>query len=524
MAVADPQQTLDDGTDDDLDDGYSALEIFETSVGRNSYAYDDLICMPGHINFGVHEVTLDTRFTKTIQLKTPIVSSPMDTVTESRMAIALALEGGIGIIHASLSIEAQATEVVKVKRFKSGFIMNPVCLKPDMPISELDELRKQCGFTGFCVTSDGSMGSKLLGLATKRDTDFVDDRASKKVSDVMTPVDKLLTVQEGVEIEEAQKTLVSSKLGKLPIVTKEGILVALMTRADVLKKEDYPLATKDDNKSLQVAAAIGARKNEKDRIRALVAAGVDAVCFDFSQGDNVFQRDMIKWAKAEYPKLQVIGGNVATERQASHLIACGVDALRVGMGVGSTVTTQEVCACGRAQASAIYHIAKLAHQHDVPIIADGGISSPGHIVKALCLGADTVMCGSLLAATMESPGEYFFSDGGVRLKVHRSRQSVEAMSNAENAESGARMKRSSTGVKVAMGVSGTVQDKGSVHPYVRYLVQGMRHGFQDIGARSRDQLLAQLRSGRLRFELRSAAAQREGGIHSLQSFERKLFA
>merc|ERR1719401_1660718 len=348
--------------------------------------------------------------------------------------------------------------------------------------------------------------------------DFVCDRAAP-VSTVMTRFDRLVTAPEGVDLLAANKILKESKKGKLPVISKQRKLVALMSRSDLQKNANYPNATKDANKHLMVAAAIGTRPADKERVRALAAAGVDAIIVDSSQGDSVFQHDMVRWIKQAYPELQVIAGNVVTKRQAKNLIECGADALRVGMGIGSICTTQEVCACGRAQASAVYSVAKLARQHGIPILADGGISSPGHIVKALSLGAGAAMCGSLLAGTEETPGEYFYADSGERLKRYRGMGSLEAMKKGSDD----RYFGSTTSVKVAQGVSGAVQDKGSVRAYIPYLRQGIQHGLQDIGAKDVDQLREQLYSGKLRFELRSAAAQREGGVHGLHSFERKLF-
>merc|ERR1719434_550912 len=300
----------------------------------------------------------------------------------------------------------------------------------------------------------------------------------------MTKVDQCVKGAYGVELSAANKILTDSRKGKVPLLSEDGRLVALVSRTDLKKNAEFPLATKDKNKNLVVAASVGTRPQDRDRVRALVAAGVDAIVVDSSQGDSMYQHEMIRWMKKEFAELQVIGGNVVTKLQAKHLIESGVDAIRVGMGIGSICTTQEVCACGRAQASAVYNVAKLARAHGVPIIADGGISSPGHIVKALALGAGTAMCGSLLAGTEESPGEYFYADDGKRLKRYRGMGSIEAIKKGSDD----RYFGSGTTVKVAQGVSGAVQDKGSLRSYMPYLVQGVKHGMQDVGAISIEEL------------------------------------
>jgi IMP dehydrogenase len=477
--------------------------------------------MPGHIYFALNEVNISSQFTKNIRLNTPLVSSPMDTVTESNMAIMMALQGGIGIIHSNFTAADQAAEVRKVKKFKNGFITDPVCLSPEHTVEDVFRIKQTSGYSGIPITDTGEMGGKLMGIISNRDTSFIDD-PTVKIKEFMTPRKVLTAAREGVSLEEANEILKMSKKGKLPVVNDNDELVALISRTDLQKNRDYPLASKDPvNKQLLVGAAIGTRPEDRDRAAALVEAGVDVIVVDSSQGDSRYQLEIVQHLKETFPQVDIIGGNVVTPSQAYHLIQAGVDGLRVGMGIGSICTTQEVCAVGRAQASAVYHVAKFARKFGVPIVADGGIKSTGHITKALCLGAGSVMMGSMLAGTDEAPGEYFYQDG-VRLKRYRGMGSLEAMKKGSE-------KRyvwddsSNAAIKVAQGVSGAVQDKGTLRRYIPYLTQGIRHGLQDAGLKSLEEAKEKLYADKLRFEIRSPAAQKEGGVHGLHSYQKRLY-
>jgi len=342
----------------------------------------------------------------------------------------------------------------------------------------------------------------------------------------MTPRAQLSVAQTGVELEKANEILKASKKGKLPVVNADDELVALIARTDLQKNRDYPLATKDANKQLVVGAAIGTRPDDRVRAKALVEAGVDAIIVDSSQGDSSYQIEIVRHLKKAHPGIDVVAGNVVTPIQALHLIQAGADGLRVGMGIGSICTTQEVCAVGRAQASSVYHVSKFARKYGVPVVADGGVKSTGHITKALCCGASSVMMGSMLAGTDEAPGEYYYQDG-VRLKRYRGMGSLEAMTRGSEKryvwDDANQPACGSAAVKVAQGVSGSVQDKGTLKSYIPYLMQGVRHGLQDGGLTNLSDARENLYNGKMRFEIRSPAAQKEGGVHGLHNYQKRLY-
>ncbi|PYI67202.1 IMP dehydrogenase [Arthrobacter livingstonensis] len=477
--------------------------------------YDDVLLLPGHTNVIPSEADTSSHVSKRITVATPLLSAAMDTVTESRMAIAMARQGGLGVVHRNLSIERQAEEVDLVKRSESGMITDPVTVGPDATLAELDELCARFRVSGLPVVDpDG----RLMGIVTNRDTVFIPDSdyPHRHVREVMTPM-PLVTGHVGISREDASKLLGKNKIEKLPLVDGSGYLRGLITVKDFAKAEQYPLATKDDGGRLRVGAAIGFFGDGFERAMTMVEAGVDALFVDTANGHSQGVLDLISKLKADpaAAHVDIIGGQAATREGAQALIDSGADGIKVGVGPGSICTTRVVAGVGVPQITAIYESAKAAIPAGVPLIADGGLQYSGDIGKALVAGADTVMLGSLLAGTEESPGELVFVNGK-QYKTYRGMGSLGAMQSRGNNTSYSKDRYFQADVAgddklIPEGIEGRVAYRGPLSSVAYQLVGGLRQTMFYVGAPTIPELKA-----RGKFVRITAAGLKESHPHDIQ--------
>ena len=444
---------------------------------KEGITFDDVLLVPQESNFHPRETDLSTRLTNKIKLNIPIMTAARDTVTEASMAIAIAREGGIGIIHKNMSIEDQAAEVDKVKRSEHGVIVDPFYLSPENTLQDAENLMARFKISGVPITDD----KKLVGILTNRDLKFETDY-SKKIKECMTH-ENLVTAPEGTTLAEAKEILRANKIEKLPIVDGDGNLKGLITIKDIEKAVQYPNSARDENGRLLVGAALGVTDDVIDRAARLVEANVDVVVLDSAHGHSYNIANCLRKIKEAFPELQVIAGNIATAEAAEYLIKAGADAVKVGIGPGSICTTRVVAGIGVPQITAVYDVAQVASKYNIPVIADGGIKFSGDIVKAIAAGADLIMAGSILAGCEESPGETEIYQGR-QFKVYRGMGSLGAMNN------GSRDRYFQEGNKklVPEGVEGRVPYKGPVSDCIYQLLGGLRSGMGYCGTRTIEEL------------------------------------
>ncbi|GHU52628.1 inosine-5'-monophosphate dehydrogenase [Clostridia bacterium] len=440
---------------------------------KKGYTFDDVLLVPAYSEIQPKETVLKSRLVKDIILNTPIITAAMDTVTEYKMAVAIAREGGIGVIHKNMTIEEQSSEVDRVKRSENGVITNPFSLEEGALIKKAEELMKKFRISGVPITSaDG----KLIGIITNRDMRFITD-FNKKVSEVMTK-ENLVTGNEGTTMQEAQEILRTNKIEKLPLVDSEGYLKGLITIKDIGKMTDYPNSSRDSSGRLLCAAAIGATGDILERASDLIKAGIDVLVLDSAHGHSQNILNSVKKVKSNFPNIPLIVGNIATAKAAEALIDAGSDAIKVGIGPGSICTTRVVAGIGIPQITAIMDVAEIAKKHNIPVIADGGIKYSGDIVKALAAGADTVMLGSLLAGCEESPGAKEIFQGRT-VKVYRGMGSLAAMEQGSKD----RYFQEENKKLVPEGVEGRIPFKGLVGDTVYQLIGGIRAGMGYCGCK-----------------------------------------
>jgi IMP dehydrogenase len=483
-------------------DEIERLLALERKFAKEGLTFDDVLLVPAESRVLPSKVSTRTRLTASIALEIPLVSAAMDTVTEARTAIALAREGGIGVVHRNLSVEEQAAEVDKVKRSEAGMIVEPVTLPPGAPVAEALAIMATYRISGVPITDEDG---RLVGILTNRDLRFEDDTA-RPVADLMTAND-LVTVPVGTTLEEARTVLHRHKIEKLPVVDADGRLTGLITVKDIEKRTKYPLATKDEQGRLRVGAAVGTGAEGLERAAALVDEEVDVLVVDTSHGHSHGVLETVRELKSQF-EVPVIGGNVATPEATSALIDAGADVVKIGMGPGAICTTRVVAGIGVPQVTAVYDCAQVAASHEIPLIADGGVQFSGDIAKAIAAGADTVMLGGLLAGTDESPGEVVFHQGE-QFKEYRGMGSIGAMRARYSSDRYFQEGVEEVGKLVPEGIEGRVAYKGPLTNVVHQLVGGLRQAMGYCGAASIEELKD------ARFVRVTAAGQRESHPHDV---------
>ena len=452
------------------------MSFAHEKIVSEGLTFDDVLLIPAYSEVLPREVSLKTQFSKNIELRTPIISAAMDTVTESTMAIAIAREGGIGVIHKNMSIEAQAQEVKKVKRAENGMIINPITITQEKSVADALSLMKEYKIGGIPVVDEKN---KLIGIVTNRDLRF-ESHLDRQIGDVMTS-ENIISTTQSIDLDEAATILQKYKIEKLPVTDEENNLIGLITYKDITKAQDRPNSCKDSKGRLRVAAGVGVTADTFERISALVEAGVDAVVIDTAHGHSYGVIETLKKAKKEFPSIDIVVGNIATAEAAKDLIAAGADALKVGIGPGSICTTRVIAGVGVPQLTAIYNVSKAAEGTGVPVIADGGIRYSGDIVKALAAGADSIMAGSLLAGVEEAPGETIIYNGR-KFKSYRGMGSVEAM-QAGSKDRYFQDAEDDIKKLVPEGIAARVPYKGTLNEVIYQLSGGLRAGMGYCGAK-----------------------------------------
>jgi IMP dehydrogenase len=473
-------------------------------VLQKALTFDDVLLVPAHSTVLPRDVSLTTRLTKSITLNIPLLSAAMDTVTEARLAIAMAQEGGIGIVHKNMLPKAQAAEVAKVKRFESGVVKDPITISQDMTVRNVLALIRQHRISGLPVVD----ASKVVGIVTNRDLRF-ENNLDQPVKNIMTPRDRLVTVREGVSIEDAMRLLHQHRLERVLVVNESFELRGLITVKDILKSSEHPNASKDQLGRLRVGAAVGVGEGTEERVGLLIEAGVDVLIVDTAHGHSQGVLDRVRWIKRTFPAAQVIGGNIATAAAAKSLLDQGADGVKVGIGPGSICTTRIVAGVGVPQITAISEVAAALRQSGVPMIADGGIRFSGDIAKAISAGADSVMLGGLFAGTEEAPGEIELFQGR-SYKSYRGMGSLGAMQQGSS-DRYFQDDEDSADKLVPEGVEGRVPYKGSVVQVMHQLMGGLRSAMGYLGCPTIDAV-----KERAEFVQITTAGVRESHVHDVQ--------